>query len=117
MKEIPDKPIFCTKNGVSSIKGHYHKNWDFKEVKTGDTLPIGNGRGLIFVEMRMLHWPHSMACYLTKYNVLFSNDAYGQHYVNEFIFNDLVDQNELYNECIKYYANILTPFSMLVEKR
>jgi len=65
----------------------------------------------------MLHWPDSMACYLTKDNVLFSNDAFGQHYVSEFMYNDLVDQNELYTECLKYYANILTPFSMFVDKK
>ena len=117
MKEIPDTPIFCTKNGVNSIKGHYHKDWDFHVVKTGDTLSVGNGKDLIFVEMRMLHWPDSMACYLTKDNVLFSNDAFGQHYVSEFMFNDLVDQNELYDECIKYYANILTPFSIFVDRK
>jgi flavorubredoxin len=28
-----------------------------------------------------------------------------------------VDQAELYQECIKYYANILTPFSMMVDKK
>jgi flavorubredoxin len=117
MKEIPDTPIYCTKNGVNSIKGHYHKEWDFHIVKTGDTLSIGNGKELIFVEMRMLHWPDSMACYLTRDNVLFTNDAFGQHYASEFMFNDLVNQNELYDECIKYYANILTPFSMLVDKK
>jgi len=117
MKEIPNTPIYCTKNGVNSIKGHYHKDWDFHVVKTGDTLSVGNGKDLIFVEMRMLHWPDSMACYLTKDNVLFSNDAFGQHYVSEFMFNDLVNQNELYDECIKYYANILTPFSSFVDRK
>lgn len=117
MKEIPDTPIYCTKNGVNSIKGHYHKDWNFNVVKTGDTLSVGNGKDLIFVEMRMLHWPDSMACYLTNDNVLFSNDAFGQHYVSEFMFNDLVDQNELYDECIKYYANILTPFSSFVDSK
>ncbi|RLI67076.1 MAG: FprA family A-type flavoprotein [Promethearchaeia archaeon] len=117
MKEIPDVPIYCTKNGVNSIKGHYHKDWNFHVVKTGDTLPIGNGKDLVFVEMRMLHWPDSMATYLTKDNVLFSNDAFGQHYVSEFMYNDLVNQNELYEECIKYYANILTPFSKFVDRK
>jgi flavorubredoxin len=58
-----------------------------------------------------------MFCYLTEDNVLFSNDAFGQHYASEYMFNDLVDQNELFNECIKYYANILTPFSPLVTKK
>jgi flavorubredoxin len=33
------------------------------------------------------------------------------------MFNDLVDQNELAHECIKYYANILTPFSPMVIKK
>jgi len=80
-------------------------------------LSVGNGKDLIFVEMNMLHWPDSMACYLTKDNVLFSNDAFGQHYCSEFMYNDLVDQNELFTECLKYYANILTPFSALVDKK
>ncbi|KQC10943.1 MAG: MBL fold metallo-hydrolase [Candidatus Cloacimonas sp. SDB] len=114
MKEIPDKPIYCTKNALDSIKGHYHQDWNFKVVKTGDTLDIGNGKKLIFVEAPMLHWPDSMFEYLTEDNILFSNDAFGQHYANEFLFNDLVDQNELMVECLKYYANILTPFSKLV---
>jgi len=117
MEKIPDKPIYCTANGVKSIKGHYHKDWNFQVVKTGDTLDLGNGKQLIFVEMRMLHWPDSMACYLTGDNILFSNDAFGQHYASEFMYNDLVDQNELFTECLKYYANILTPFSALVDKK
>jgi len=117
MKYIPDTPIYCTSNGIKSIKGHYHEDWNFKPVKTGDKLPLGNGKELIFVEMKMLHWPDSMACYQTEDNILFSNDAFGQHYASEYMFNDLVDQNELFNECIKYYANILTPFSSLVDKK
>ena len=117
MERIPNTPIYCTANGVKSLKGHYHKDWNFKVVKTGDTLDLGNGKQLIFVEMRMLHWPDSMACYLTGDNILFSNDAFGQHYASEYMYNDLVDQNELFMECIKYYANILTPFSALVDKK
>jgi anaerobic nitric oxide reductase flavorubredoxin len=117
MSQIPDTPIYCTKNAIKSIQGHFHKDWNFNPVKTGDSIDVGNGKSLVFVEMKMLHWPDSMACYLTKDNILFSNDAFGQHYASEFMFNDLVDQNELFAECIKYYANILTPFSPLVEKK
>jgi anaerobic nitric oxide reductase flavorubredoxin len=116
MSHIPDTPVYCTKNGVKSLKGHYHKDWNFKVVKTGDRLSLGQ-KELIFIEAPMLHWPDSMFCYLTQDNVLFSNDAFGQHYATEYMFNDLVDQNELFNECIKYYANILTPFSPLVIKK
>ena len=118
MAEIPNVPIYCTANAVKSIEGQYGKRgWDFHIVKTGDTLDIGNGKQLVFVEMRMLHWPDSMATYMTGDNILFSNDAFGQHYAVEELFNDKADQSLLWKEAMKYYANILNPFSMLVGKK
>lgn len=117
LKIIPETPVFCTENGVKSIKGHYHKEFNFKTVKTGDKLPVGNGKELIFIQAPMLHWPDTMFCYLTGDNILFSTDAFGQHFCSEMLFNDLVDQYELYAEAIKYYANILNPFSKLVTKK
>lgn len=116
MEQIPDTPIYCTKNGVKSLKGLYHSDWNFQVVKTGDKLSLG-GKELIFVEAPMLHWPDSMFTYLSGDEVLFSNDAFGQHYASEFMFNDRVDQAELFAECIKYYANILTPFSPMVIRK
>lgn len=117
MKHIPDKPIYCTANAVKSLKGQYHQEWNFQVVKTGDKIDIGNGKELIFVEMAMLHWPDSMATYLTRDNILFSNDAFGQHLATEKLFNDQVDQCDLFSESIKYYANILTPFSSVLRKK
>ncbi len=116
MRQIPDTPIYCTANGVKSLKGHYHEDWDFKVVKTGDHLSLGK-KDLVFIEAPMLHWPDSMFSYLTGDNILFSNDAFGEHLASEFMFNDLVNQAELEYEAMKYYANILTPFSALVEKK
>jgi len=116
MRHIPDVPIYCTSNAIKSLKGHYHQDWDFQVVKTGDTLSLGS-KEFIFIEAPMLHWPDSMMSYLTGDNVLFSNDAFGQHIATELMYNDLVDQAELFQEAIKYYANILTPFSKLVDKK
>lgn len=117
MLEIPNTPIYCTKNGIASLKGHYHQEWNFVEVKTGEALEIGENNKLVFIEARMLHWPDSMFVYMTGDKILFSNDAFGQHYASEFMFNNQVDQAELYHEATKYYANILTPFSKLVVKK
>ncbi len=116
MREIPDTPIYCTKNGARILKAHYHQDWNFVIVKTGDTLDLGEGQ-LVFVEAPMLHWPDSMFEYYTADEVLFTNDAFGQHYATEHLFNDKVDEAELYQEALKYYANILTPFSPLVTKK
>ncbi|QPM68541.1 anaerobic nitric oxide reductase flavorubredoxin [Atribacter laminatus] len=117
MKHIPNTPIYCTANAVKSLKGQYHQEWNFQVVKTGDKLSVGGGKELVFVEMPMLHWPDSMATYLTKDNILFSNDAFGQHFATDKLYNDLVDQCDLFKEAMKYYANILTPFSQILKKK
>lgn len=116
LREIPNTPVYCTEKGAKILKGHYHEDWNFVTVKTGDTLDIGENK-LIFVEAPMLHWPDSMFTYMTGENILFSNDAFGQHYATESLYNDKVDYDELYGEAMKYYANILTPFSPLVIRK
>lgn len=118
MERIPNVPIYCTASAIKSLTGQYHHpEWNFNIVKTGDTIDIGNGKALVFVEMKMLHWPDSMATYLTGDNILFSNDAFGQHYAVEELFNDESDTCLLWAEALKYYANILTPFSALVKRK
>jgi len=118
MEKIPNTPIYCTANAVKSLVGQYHHpEWNYKIVKTGDSVDIGNGKKLVFVEMRMLHWPDSMATYMTGDNILFSNDAFGQHYAVEELFNDKADTCLLWAEALKYYSNILNPFSPLVKKK
>ncbi len=116
MELRPDLPIYCTAFGEKIIKAHFHKDWNFVTVKTGDTINIGKNT-LTFVEMRMIHWPDSMMTYLSHDKVLLSNDAFGQHYCARSMFNDEVETEELYQEAIKYYANILTPFSPMIAKK
>ena len=65
----------------------------------------------------MLHWPDTMFTYMSGENILFSTDGFGQHYATEALFNDLVPTAALYDEAIKYYANILNPFSPMVTKK
>jgi flavorubredoxin len=116
MHHCPDATVVVSKRGAESIQGHYHQDWNFKAVGTGDKVNIGKHE-LIFVEAPMLHWPDSMFTYLTGKNMLMPNDAFGQHYATARRFNDEVDQGELYEEALRYYANILTPFSDFVIKK
>ena len=117
MEKIPNVPIYCTKNGADMIRGYNHKDWDFHIVKTGDTLKTGKYE-LMFIEMQMIHWPDSMMTYIGGADTLISNDAFGQHYAcGDAMFNDEADTAELYEEAIKYYANILYPFSALIKRK
>jgi flavorubredoxin len=116
MNAAPNATLVVSKRGMDSVPGHHHRDWKFQAVKTGDRIKIGSSE-LVFVEAPMLHWPDSMFTYLTGRNILMPNDAFGQHYATAFRFNDQVNQEELYVEALKYYANILTPFSDLVLKK
>jgi flavorubredoxin len=107
-------PIYCTANGTKSLKGYYHKDWNFVPVKTGDKLNIGDDSNLTFIEAAMLHWPDQMMVYFDKDKILFSSDAFGQHFASEFIFDDKISISELYYESLKYYANIVAPYSKRV---
>lgn len=116
MKHIPDVPIYCTKKGESILRGHYHKNWNYVNVKTGDTLPLGETT-LTFIEAPMLHWPDTMFAFLSGEDVLFSNDGFGQHLASDSLFDDEVDSNILFAEAEKYYVNIINPFNMMASKK
>ena len=116
MKEIPNTPIYCSANAVKSVKGQYHKDWNFVTVKTGDKLNIGENT-LTFIEAPMLHWPDTMFTYMDKEEILFSNDGFGQHLASEYLYADEVDQADLYTQALTYYANILAPFGMMVKNK
>lgn len=116
MEYIPNATIIVSKKGLETATRYYHKEWNFKVVSTGDRINIGKN-DLVFIEATMLHWPDSMFTYLSGENILFSNDAFGQHYASSSIFNDEVDETEVYQEALKYYANILTPFSKFVTRK
>ncbi|PNX52685.1 MAG: hypothetical protein BV458_08365 [Thermoplasmata archaeon M9B2D] len=101
---------------MDELKKHYANGWDIQTVKTGDEIDLG-GKTLRFYEAPMLHWPESMFTYYVEKEVLLPNDAFGQHYATEKRFADEVDQNILWKEAEKYYANILWPLSSMVQRK
>ncbi len=116
MRSAPNATLVVSRQGKESVRGHFHQDWPYRTVRTGDQIEIGKN-SLAFVEAPLLHWPDSMFTYLSGENVLMPNDAFGQHYATAFRYNDQVDQEELYEEALKYYANILTPFSRRVTRK
>ncbi|MFH1453520.1 MAG: flavodoxin domain-containing protein [Armatimonadota bacterium] len=116
MEHCPGAKIFCTAKCKEGLYKHYFKDWDFNIVKSADKLNLGK-RNLTFIEAPMLHWPDSMFTYIAEDQILFPNDAFGQHYASSGRFDNEVDQGALMEEAVKYYANILWPFSGLVLRK
>ncbi|MFC1886161.1 FprA family A-type flavoprotein [Thermodesulfobacteriota bacterium] len=109
-----DKPLFCSKMGFANLSRHFAQKWNFKTVASGEELNIGK-RTLTFLETRMLHWPDSMFTYLKEDKLLFSSDAFGQHYAGREKFDDEMGDS-IMPHAMKYFANILLPYSPLILK-
>lgn len=114
-KACPNAKFIISMAGKNEAIQHYGDIFDFMVVKDGATLNIGK-RNLTFAMMTMLHWPDNMATYCAEEKILFSNDAFGQHYATSKRFDDEVDQGELFYEAQKYFANILWPYAKLIGK-
>ena len=116
MEKAKNAKILCSKNGALSLKRHYPGEWDITVMKTNESISLGK-RSFTFFEAPMLHWPDSMFAYCPQDKILFSNDAFGQHLASSSRFTDEVDQCLLWNEAVKYFANILTPYSPHIIKK
>jgi len=109
-----DKPLFCSKMGYKNLRKHFAHKWNYSPVESGGELSLGR-RTLTFLETRMLHWPDSMFSYLKEDRILFSSDAFGQHYAGLERFDDEIGE-AIMPHAKKYFANILLPYSSLVLK-
>lgn len=116
MDIIKPEKLFCSPMGKKAIIDHFHReDWPFEVVKSGTEVSLGK-RTVSFLETRMLHWPDSMFSYIKEDGILFSSDAFGQHYATAERFDDEVPMSEVMQESAKYYANILYLFSPLIKK-
>lgn len=115
MKLIPNAKIYTNANGIKGLKAHYKEDWNFEEIKSGDSIKIGK-RDLTFLTTPMVHWPDNQVTYCPQEKILFSNDAFGQHIATN---ERLVEEYHLsiaLEEAKKYYANIVLPYSRMVQK-
>ncbi len=116
IKLIQPEKIFCSPMGKKAIIDHFHcDDWPFEVVKSGNEISLGK-RTVHFIETRMLHWPDSMFSYIKEDGILFSSDAFGQHYASTERFDDEVPLSDIMKESAKYYANILYLFAPLIRK-
>jgi len=109
------RKVFASVNGVKALANHFHLADPIEAVKDGQTINLG-GAQLTFLETPMLHWPDSMCTYLAGDAVLFSQDGFGMHLASSERFDHELDEDVMYYEAAKYYANILLPYSPLIAK-
>ena len=114
IEEIAPEKVFCSKLGLKDLAGYYDLP-GLEAVENLSTVKLG-GVDLTFVETRMIHWPDSMMTYLADDKLLFSQDGFGMHLATSERFADEIPERLLYEENVKYFANILLPYKQLIVK-
>lgn len=102
-------------NGMKGLISHFGKEYPYQVVKSGEEISLGKNT-LTFVATPMVHWPDNMVTYCKEEKILFSNDAFGEHYASNCKFDDEEDLNCIMEEAKKYYANIVMPYGMQTRK-
>ncbi len=114
VKACPNAAVVCNAKCKDALEHHFDvTGWKFLVVADGETLSLGD-KTLQFFDTPMVHWPESMATYLVEDAILFSMDAFGQHYASTHRFDDEADLGEVMQEAKTYYANIVLPLGRSV---
>lgn len=100
--------LFATAAAAKLLKAQYGIE-NVTPVKAGQSEIIG-GREYAFYPTPMVHWPDNMVTFLKKEKLLFSNDAFGQHYAANALTDADADYTVALQEARHYFANIVMPF-------
>jgi len=116
MKALPNASLVCNQRcGLSLARYHDTSGWNIVHVGTDDKISLGK-HTLEFIDTPMVHWPDSMFTYIPEEKILFSMDAFGQHYATDKLYDDEVPLDILMYEAKAYYASIVMPFGQQVLK-
>jgi len=107
MRACKKAELVCDARCRDTLQKHYDTDgWNFRIVADGETLSLGK-RSLTFFETPMVHWPESMFTYVPEEKLLFSMDAFGQHYASAHRFDDREPLEIIMEEAKTYFANIV----------
>ncbi|MFA6688025.1 MAG: FprA family A-type flavoprotein [Sphaerochaetaceae bacterium] len=117
-KKNPRMEILCTAKAVPLVQTFYGVYDNVRAVKTGDSIDLG-GKTLQFVETPNIHWPETMMTFEPESGTLFSCDGFGAYGQYDHCFDDELTREErelLSTELERYYANIVSSFSLFVQR-
>ncbi len=106
--------------GLALAQAFYDLDVRYRVVKTGDSIALGQGRELRFVEVPNVHWPDTMVTYETSTRTLMPCDVFGSFgEIGNAPYDDQLSEEQLQffeREAVRYYANIVARFSSSVTR-
>lgn len=109
MKRANNATIVTTEESKKAIEKYHGGDWNYKIIKSGDSLNLGK-RILLFQEYKMKDsW--ILLTYSHHDKILFSGELFSQHTAS----NDRLDTgiSRLENDALSYFVNYLMPIKKL----
>ncbi|MEO1400691.1 MAG: diflavin flavoprotein [Cyanobacteria bacterium J06635_1] len=103
----PNAVVVGAKVAISFLEDLVHQPFKRQLVKSGETLDLGKGHVLEFVNAPNLHWPDTIFTYDHKTSILYTCDAFGAHFCNEETFDE--DLEALSPDFRFYYECLMAP--------
>ena len=103
----PNATVVGAKVAIAFLQDLVHRPFQQQIVKNGDTLDLGNGHQLEFINAPNLHWPDTIFTYDHKAQLLFTCDAFGMHFCSDAPYDD--DLEVISPDFRFYYECLMAP--------
>ncbi len=103
----PDITVVGAKVAIKFLEDLIHQPFERQLVKSGQSIDLGNGHVIEFVNAPNLHWPDTIFSYDQGTSTLFTCDAFGLHYCSENTYDE--DLGAIEKDYRFYYDCLMGP--------
>jgi len=103
----PQATVVAAKMAIKFLEDLVHQPFEKMIVKNGETIDLGQGHVIEFVNAPNLHWPDTIFSYDQKSGILFTCDAFGMHYCSDATYDE--DLKAIEKDYRFYYDCLMGP--------
>ena len=103
----PQAVVVAAKMAIKFLEDLVHQPFEQQIIKNGDTIDLGRGHIIEFVNAPNLHWPDTIFSYDHQSGILFTCDAFGMHYCSDAIYDE--DLKAIEKDYRFYYDCLMGP--------
>lgn len=100
----PQAIVVASKMALKFLEDLVHQPFEQIIAKNGDTIDLGQGHIIEFVNAPNLHWPDTIFSYDRKSGILFTCDAFGLHYCSDATYDEdlkvIAKDYRFYYDCL-----------------
>lgn len=103
----PKITVVASKVAIQFLENLIHQPFSKLLVKSGESLDLGQGHVLEFLNAPNLHWPDTIFTYDHGTQTLYTCDAFGMHYCSDDLFDE--DLGAIEPDFRFYYECLMAP--------